>query len=242
MIAIEVRYRWMGLWMRSMKRNAPQSMREMNAEQMRAVTSLYLQRLDAEGFVSRFFGIPKGIIRRMEPFHLYHIIQLVDFTRDESATMSGFVWPELKGIGTAPGENLRGMSFEQFMLVDTHYSAYAVYQKPESLNGMVTAIYAFDHPAVATRIEEMSIEDKMTVFFNWTFIKRWLSQRFPLLFPEADNTKEEPQVVQWLPVFDSFVGNDVAHIYDYKRLEVMDVLRIMNKRIKDYNDHLRKRK
>lgn len=241
MIDVEIKYRLLG-FMRSFRRKIPTTMGEMNEAQMLAVTSLYLKKVSTEEFVRRFFGIPLRIIRRMESFHLYHLIALVDFTRGDGH-MNRFAIPELPGIGKAPEENLRDMSFEQFMLADTHFSAYAVHKRPESLDGMITALYAFDHITDAGKmVGKISLEHKMAVFFNWVLIKRWLSIRFPLVFPEGDSEVKEPQVVQWLPIFDSFVGDDVAHIYDYKKLQVMDVLRIMNKRIKDYHEKMRKSK
>lgn len=73
------------------------------------------------------------------------------------------------------------------------------------------------------------------VYINWLFIKAWLSKAFPLLFPEGDDDDGKSARVQdaWLKTFDAFVGNDIAHMDEYREMECMDAFRIMNTRIKE---------
>lgn len=70
------------------------------------------------------------------------------------------------------------------------------------------------------------------IYINWLMIKAWLSRVYPLLFPVGDE-KEKPVMNAWLKTFDSFVGDDVAHMDDYRNMACMDAFRIMAKRIKD---------
>ena len=73
------------------------------------------------------------------------------------------------------------------------------------------------------------------IYLNWLMVKAWLGRLFPLLFPEGD-PDDKPQghaKNAWLNTFYSFVGDDVAHLEEYKRLECMDAFRIMSNRIKD---------
>lgn len=76
------------------------------------------------------------------------------------------------------------------------------------------------------------------VYLNWVMIRNWLSRAFPLLFPEAD-TDDKGNATQrrvknaWLNIFDSFVGDDIAHLDNYRRLACTDAFRLMNRRIKE---------
>lgn len=45
--------------------------------------------------------------------------------------------------------------------------------------------------------------------------------------------KGKPKAVDWLEIFDGFVGDHVPDMAAYQRMEVMDAFRIINKRIKD---------
>lgn len=70
------------------------------------------------------------------------------------------------------------------------------------------------------------------IYVNWLMIKAWLSRIYPLLFPQGDE-KDAPVRNAWLKTFDSFVGDDVAHMDDYRNMACMDAFRVMAKRIKD---------
>lgn len=75
------------------------------------------------------------------------------------------------------------------------------------------------------------------IFMNWTMIKNWLSKAYPLLFPRGDETdgREMPKKRGnvWLDIFDSFVGDDIAHMDAYRTMNCLDAFRIMHKRIKE---------
>lgn len=70
------------------------------------------------------------------------------------------------------------------------------------------------------------------IHVNWLMVKSWLSRIYPLLFPQGDE-KETPVRNAWLKTFDSFVGDDVAHMDDYRNMACLDAFRVMSKRIKD---------
>ena len=77
------------------------------------------------------------------------------------------------------------------------------------------------------------------VFMNWMLIKQWLGNSYPHLFPKSDVEKDakgetiKPKPVTWLPVFDSFVGDNVADMDAYKKMDCMDAFRLLNTRIKN---------
>ena len=70
-------------------------------------------------------------------------------------------------------------------------------------------------------------------YFNWLLVKAWLARAFPLLFPEGDDDGGGRVRNAWLNAFDSFVGDDVAHLDDYRSMSCTDAFRIMQRRIKN---------
>lgn len=81
---------------------------------------------------------------------------------------------------------------------------------------------------------------KYAVFLNYVFVKRWLSKAFPFLFPlddepEPEEKRKRPTApsVNWLDIFDAFVGDDVAVMEKYQAMPVATAFRILNKRIRD---------
>ena len=88
--------------------------------------------------------------------------------------------------------------------------------------------------------------DKTTlwaVYLNWVMIRNWLARAYPLLFPEGDNDSEgtvQRRVKNaWLNIFDSFVGDDVAHLDNYRQMACTDAFRLMNRRIKEASNPIK---
>lgn len=76
------------------------------------------------------------------------------------------------------------------------------------------------------------------VYLNWVMIRNWLARAYPLLFPEADSDEKGDATQKrvknaWLNIFDTFVGDDVAHLDNYRRMACTDAFRLMNRRIKE---------
>lgn len=79
---------------------------------------------------------------------------------------------------------------------------------------------------------------KEAVTVNYILIRSWLSKAYPHLFPagedeETSNTPKTPRPVDWLKVFDAFVGDHIGDMEKYKAMQVTDAFRIMNRRIRE---------
>lgn len=75
---------------------------------------------------------------------------------------------------------------------------------------------------------------KYAIFLNYVFVKRWLSKAFPFLFPLDDEPEEKRNSpaapsVNWLDIFDAFVGDDVAVMEKYQAMPVATAFRLLNK-------------
>ena len=228
---IRIEYRKL-LGYQTIQRDMPLTLDELTETQFVAAVDYYCGKLDDARFICKFLDIPLKIARRMQPYLLYRLTELADFIRNPEGQTTRFFIQNPCPDALAPLDGLRNMTFKQYMLCDTHFSAYSVHWSKESLENLFLSLYFYDKDTPDTLPEETVL---MAVFFNWNYIKNYLSARFPFVFPEQAVKDKEPQqpgkVVEWLPVFDAFVGDDVAHIYDYEKLLTMDVLRIMNNRI-----------
>lgn len=110
----------------------------------------------------------------------------------------------------SPGVRLKGMTFEQFMHVDTMFNRYMHKMTDDNLNMFVANLYirrcecfvlpereknslfsfrkmkllqpADNARYIARRVDK---HVKFAVFLNYVLIKKWLSTSFPFLFPES---------------------------------------------------------
>lgn len=79
---------------------------------------------------------------------------------------------------------------------------------------------------------------KEAISVNYVLIRSWLSKAYPHLFPEGEdeeptNTPRQVKPVDWLKVFDAFIGDHIGDIEKYKAMQATDAFRIMNRRIRE---------
>ena len=140
----------------------------------------------------------------------------------------------------APGDRLKGCTLQQFMTVDTFFSLYTISHEAAHLDSMVAALYKEELEVFSTaeriepnkqsktslvvlddhikQIQHLDNTVKYAAYLNFMLIKSWLARAYPLLFPEAEEEEDitrkqrlkKPKPVDWLSVFDSFVGDNVA--------------------------------
>ena len=152
----------------------------------------------------------------------------------------------------APAAQLKGMTFQQFMTVDQFYQWYVYTGKAQYLLSMVAALYLEEgKPFAGLDIQRVtSLLDAYPdrwllegLAFNWGMIRTWLSGAYPHLFPSSpvgeteghtanSGSVKKPRPGSWLNIFDALVGDDLTRIETYKELSCMDVIRILDKRIK----------
>ena len=79
---------------------------------------------------------------------------------------------------------------------------------------------------------------KEAVAINYVLIRSWLSKAYPHLFPEGEdeevsNKPRAAKPVDWLKVFDAFIGDNIGDIEKFKAMQATDAFRIMNRRIRE---------
>ena len=250
----EVTLSYKRFFRRNMKRySIPESYNEMSPCQFLAAIRLAKQWINEEAFYMQFFGLTKRELSMLEPYHIYKLSNLLAFIGDMKVAHKEFFVKELPGNLLAPGTSLRGMCFQQFITVDTFFSYYLATEKSIFLDRFVAALYMMPNEAylpkpgqvglnLDKRVLEVSaipFDLKYAILINWVLVKSWLSQTYRHLFPtaqaeankEGDKIKVKP--VDWLTLFDQFVGDNIADTDAYKALACLDAFRIINRKIKE---------
>lgn len=235
----------------------PESLSEATGQQFTALLALSQGRIAEEPFFINFFGIPEKLLSRLDMWQMYVLTeQLREIWKADK--MDHFPIEDIivKKEGkakklrlVAPQSQLKGMTFQQFMTVDQLYQWYIYTGKVQYLMAMVAALYIeegqefrkTDIGAVVERLEKSEHRWLCEgIAFNWSMVRAWLSDAYGSLFPAAIEGGEQKTVKavkqrpgSWLNIFDTLVGDDLTRIDTYKELPCMDVIRILNKRIKE---------
>ena len=235
----------------------PQKWEELTPSQFLLVSRFYLQETDELSFLKEFYSLPSGVIA--DSYYRYKLSELIEFISDCRVRMDRFILSEVSGL-KAPGERLKGMCFEHFMHVDTAFNRYARDGKDASLDVFISMLYLKDNEYIVlpaggknglfsrqkplmlqkriVKVAKIDRHVKYAIFLNYVFVKRWLSKAFPFplnedLESEKNNKKPAAPSVNWLDIFDAFVGDDVAVMEKYQAMPVATAFRILNKRIRD---------
>lgn len=237
----------------------PETLSEATGQQFTALLAFSQGRIAEEQFFLNFFGIPEKMLPLLDLWQLYVLTdQLRDIWKMDKIDhfpISEILIPWNKEKQTkalrlmAPDAQLKGMTFQQFMTVDQFYQWYVYTGKVQYVLSMVAALYLekdkpfaeLDIQRVTARLEDYPDRWVLEgIAFNWGMIRTWLSGAYPHLFPAAEpqeNNGTQPRPIKqrpgsWLNIFDTLVGDDLTRIETYKELPCMDVIRILDKRIK----------
>ncbi|MBQ9641522.1 MAG: hypothetical protein IJV06_08170 [Bacteroidaceae bacterium] len=243
--------------------DVPERWEEMSSEQFLALVAVDAGTIDGNTFYSRYFGIRPEMVARLDFYLLYVLNSLVDglpslkngSAGDGFRGMKRFLVPKYRlgkdFVVVSPAECLAGMSFQQLMTVDTFFTWYVQTDERRFLLQMCSCLYLKeDEDFFGLNLDERQRVWEAadggvlrSVLLQWSFIKRWLSGAYPFLFPggESQGTVRGGRKVvsnAWLEIFDVLVQDDLTRIDSYRHLACMDVLRILNRRLK--NERMKK--
>ena len=243
---VEFQYKKWGI-KRVIKRTIPTTYEEMTPSQFLATVRLTKEWITEREFFLQFFGLTDDLLAKLDTFMLYRLTETLGFLKQIKGACTGFYCQELNGKLLAPQEKLRGMTFQQFMTVDTFFSWFLVTEKEQYLDRFIASLYlksdeAFTDLDLDERlpaVKQIHMDLKYSIVVNWVLIKSWLSSAYPFLFPEGeamansqgDKVKSKP--VDWLAIFDAWVGDNVPSIEAYRMLPCMDAIRLLNRKIKE---------
>ena len=257
MICIEVTYRdWWWPLERHAKGVAPTRWWELTERQFLAIVGAVTGRLDKDGYLSALTGLPRRLVGYLDDWSRYTLERQLRWVDDEKSEASRLFVGRIEGL-EAPADTLAGMPLQQYMTVDTYFAQYTETMgdghargDEEKLCMMVGALYLRRDesyfPTGGERLADLGGNAAMllrradrllldAVWLNWVLIRNWLARAYPLLFPTPDEgdakQKQQRRRNAWLDAFDAFMGDDVAHMDQYRRMAATDAFRLMNKRI-----------
>ncbi len=267
MICIDIEYRsWWWPFARRKRSYAPSRWWEMDESHYMAIVRAILGEISDDEYCAALFGLPRRLVSRLDPWHRYVLGKQLRWMESGKSESSRFFIRSIEGL-KAPADALAGVSLQQFMTVDTFFTQYAEsitdskpQGDPQRLCRMVAALYLRPDETYFAEQPEEEVADiegnaKMLqrhadlaqlwgVYLNWVMVRNWLSKAYPLLFPSPDSSKSDSskdttphKVNAWLDAFDSFMGDDVAHIDAYRRMDATDAFRLMNKRMRSALTH-----
>ena len=237
----------------------PEHWNELSVSQFKAIVDKTYCELDDVAFYARYFGITEDIVHSIDIYYVYVLGSLLKFTREMKGSTK-FLVPSVRLFGpkpltvVSPSPALAGMSFMQFMMIDTFYTWYGQTKDRKHLVDMCCCCYLkedenFFEMEMDERRKSWSLcgeNDLFSVLVQWSLIKAWLSASYPYLFSSKEGgqpaTSKNGKVVlnnTWLEIFDSLVEEDLTRIDTYKRLACMDVFRIINRKIKNSKQNKR---
>lgn len=229
----------------------PSAWHELTPSQFIVTAGLYAGGMGNDEFIRQFYGLSDKLVRCLEEYQKYKLIEMIEFIQDARIPHSEFFLSSLPGTELlAPGPRLEGMCLQQFMMVDTFFSKYIETEKISFLDTMISYLYMTkeerfilhdkENDAILIDVDRhqsivraLDFNVKYAVFLNFILIKKWLSRAYIHLFPESEGESTKIQSVKWLDVFDSFVGDNIPYMDKYQAMSCTDAFRIMNRKIKE---------
>jgi hypothetical protein len=248
---IEVNTRILGLIPKKYKGESPESWSEINPAQLIALAKMYLHQDTQFNLLAAFTGIPLCVIRKLSDLEIFYLLKEIDFIKD-FRPRNCFIIKELNGL-YSPRPKLDGMTWGQFIFVDSYYEEFMGQQNDESLNVFIAHLYmrkneAFDHSLAKSRaqtryIKGIPYETKFAISINYRLIREWLAAIYPLIFnssqqPEAKD--EQPKAKdqrpktknQWLEIHKHLVGDNIIDYEKYTEKQLHVILSYLTTKIK----------
>jgi hypothetical protein len=214
-------------------RSIPSSWQELTAKQLLFIAPRLLSpRFNIKDEIVAFLlQIKKKHLRRLNLSQMNGLHQSIDFLYKEIDLMCNPApvirrrWRSYRG----PQRKLKDMRFGQFIIADTFYIKYMYTRNERDLDLLIASLYVrkkgFDPGGVediARHIKKMRYSRKQAILLFFTGCRKYISRRFPELFPEKDKnekTTSRPRSA-WGDVLISLVGESPA---EKERIEQLDV-------------------
>jgi hypothetical protein len=199
--------------------------------------------LKSEDIIVRvFLGIKRSLIRRMDDYQKYCIVQQMQ-ALNSSTFCDRFILDRL-GRLKGPKPRLKGVTFGQFIFADSYFESYCN-GKQEDLDRFIACYYLdgeFNDDDIDVRadyIKRFSREERIAIFQNYALIREWLAKSYSNVFQKADSKKKKPTQKSggWVRVFDIMCGDSPEKYKDLEAMPLSQALRFLNNRIKEYQKH-----
>ena len=246
MIPIHITWESMGI-KRSVVSAIPTDWDELTPKQLVAIATNYNTETGDPQFFADLLCIDIKTAGSLSEFHKYSITKELLFMT-EFTPLDHFIINVYNGL-VSPLPRMEGMSFGQFMFVDTYYERAVTKSDPASVDKFIACLYlplkgVFNEILIPERSVSASLNipknTKVAMLMNYRLVKEWICQHYPVVFPKAVE-KPEPGIKHsrkskgrgWVTLFESLVGDDIINQDRYAQLPLHSVLRFLTKKIKE---------
>lgn len=236
----EVVIEYRTFWLRSKAQSSiPEKWDEVSPRQLTAIAKNYLGETSEDKLLSVMCGVRKWVISQLDTYQKLTLAEELAFLTDYKP-YSHFIIPKA-GALRAPKPRLRGMTFGQFMFVESYYSAWLKTQKDEDMDRFIAALYlprdsvfkSENHPAITLIAGKIPVIVKCAISINYRLVKEFLSHAYPLIFQKPKPGSKSAGDDGWIKVFESVVGDDIVNQDKYAGLQLHIMLRYITGKIKE---------
>lgn len=240
---VEIKFKALGI-NRKIMASLPERWDELTAHQLILVARNYNADVNQAEILSGLLGVKKSIVGMLDNYQLLSLAGELEFM-NHFKPYYAFVIRKLNNL-ISPRTRLEGMSFGQFMFVDTYYDVAITTEDPGQLNRFIACLYlpegkSFNEKLIADRTDFVNLffkpEEKTAISLNYRLVKEWICERYPLLFrkPAAESVIEHSpgQGSNWVKVYESLVGDDIVNQDKYAVLPVHTVFRYLTQKLKE---------
>lgn len=246
MKSLMLSYKHWGFIKKNYKGELPENWDDLNATQLTAVAEMYMHQSSQLNALAKLICIPETILKKIPDIDLLAILDQLTFMTD-FRPRNCFIIQNVNSL-TAPRHKLDGMSWEQFIYVDSYYEDFVGRMNVEGLNIFVAHLYlrkneAFDHSLLKERatqniITKIPYATKYAIAINYRLIREWLGVVYGTVFQkkQENNTPEiapKNPVNVWIKIHQAIVGDNLADYEKYAKLPLHVVLRYLTEKIKE---------
>lgn len=249
MIDILIEYPYL-FFKRKTKGNSPSSWAELTERQFIAISRSINGEEPDFRFLSVLTGISQNLLKKLSPFDLFKLSEGIDFVGQAGNFHSAFIIRTIPGTDfVSPKPKLAGLTFGQFIFIESYYNDWMATKSDTSLNNFITSLYLpyneiFNNESIPNRLEKIANTDldiRKAIALNYSLIMIWLQKAYPLIFhvpaddPDSAVQKDDirPKQSAWLKLFESLVGDDLINRDRYAELPIHTVLRHLTTKYKE---------
>jgi hypothetical protein len=236
---IEVAYRPLGLMSIRFNRSLPGNWDGFSEKQFMVVGDIYERKLSDHQAISRLLEMPLFIAKKLDPFQVFCLMERMDFI-SEYRPCSRFIILEIAGR-RPPGVRLQGMSWGQFMAVDSYFNEHVQDKNQDALYKFIAALYtngkfAPEEIQVGAKLiqKQNDLRKCQAIKINYRLVLEWLMGKYPIVFRRQKSDSSKPAISpDWVRIHDIVVGDDIANEDRYVERPVHNMLRYISRKIKE---------
>ncbi|TLX73689.1 hypothetical protein E9993_14625 [Labilibacter sediminis] len=221
----------------------PECWEELTPSQFIALVRVMKGDISEDDILVEMLDLPHKTVENLDLYQRYTLGQLLEFIQNK-APFNRFVIQDISGL-KPPEDGLNDVTFGEFMYIDTFYADYQQSNSNDDLLNLVSCIYVrpaktgerpeFNGRVDTTRVKTFHLLQREAIAMNYGLIRTWLEEAFPEVFPQQKEASGKPQKQSngWIDVYDSIVGDDLVNAEKYFNMPCTEVLRYMNKKVKE---------